>query len=163
MNEIWEQIAPYVMPVITVILSSGLGAALVRILASKWFRKTDLNKIAEKFAEKLSGSSINVDLTAVTEKQLALIKSELAEGQKEECEKLNLVLKAINKILTEISKSAKLSKQSQNELTTTLTQISTATQPIEEKEKIYIELKAKEKDKTDTTEDSKATSLVNFD
>lgn len=149
MNEIWEQISGYVMPVITAILSSGLGAALVRILAGKWFRKADLNKIAERFAEKLAGSSINVDLTAVTEKQLALIKTELTEGQKEEKEKLNLVLEAVNRIITEISKSAKLSKQSQEELTATLEEISAATQPIEEKEQISIRLKASETKQTE--------------
>ncbi len=73
-NTIWQTVEPYVMAIIGA-LAGGTGIyALVRSFVGKWIsrfeKKYDINDMAQKVADKLGGKTLNIDVTAVTEKKL---------------------------------------------------------------------------------------------
>lgn len=73
-NEIWALLEPYILP----IFEGGVISAIVALLAKsalnavsqKWANKLDISNVADKVASKLVSSSLNVDLTSITEKQI---------------------------------------------------------------------------------------------
>lgn len=142
MNEIWNEISGYVMPIVTMLLTSGLGAALVRALASGWFKKQDLNKMAERFADKLTGSSINVDLTAVAEKQLKRIEERLLSQTAKLQETENTILSVVGDIADCIRSSAKLSEEKKAKLIADLEAVRQSAAPAETRDEIRVELRA---------------------
>ena len=86
-EQFWELVAPYFQGFIGMTVAGiPVGAiiwAVVKKLVTKSVTKllagTSAENISQEVAKQLANSSINVDLTAVTEKQLAQIKVELTE------------------------------------------------------------------------------------
>lgn len=87
MDYVWELIAPYVAAI------GGAGGAgiiiytIIRALMNKVFNKNNtlLNStfntdvVSQKVAEKLAGKTLNIDVTAVTEKALKKLSKQLDE------------------------------------------------------------------------------------
>lgn len=78
---IWAAAEPYVMAIVgalgggTVIYT--LARTLMNKLLNKFSAKYDMDDMADKVAKKLAGKTLNVDVTAVTEKRLDKIENKL--------------------------------------------------------------------------------------
>lgn len=85
MDYVWELIQPYVVAVLATLSSSGVVALIVRALVNKILNKNyvmldkayNIDKISKQVAEKLAGKTLNIDVTAVTEKALRKTTREL--------------------------------------------------------------------------------------
>lgn len=82
MNEIWNIIEPYILTVIGALGGGSIIAVIARIICTRLINKAsqvyDVNKIADKVADKLGGKTIDVDITSIVEKRLKEISAELA-------------------------------------------------------------------------------------
>ena len=108
MDYVWEIIAPYVA-----VLGGATGAgaiiyAIVRLLMNRFVNKANsaLNasynaeKVSQLTAEKLAGKTMNIDVTAVTEKSLKKVARELNVR----VEKVETVANSIKFILVAMAK-----------------------------------------------------------
>lgn len=75
MNEIWNVVEPYVISALKALLEGTALVLILRLLIKQFLTKAstiyDVNLISNKVADKLGGKTINVDVTAVTEKRLS--------------------------------------------------------------------------------------------
>lgn len=82
-NAIWAVIEPYIMTVAGAIGGGTVVFALVRSLVGgfvkKFAAKYDVNDMADKVAQRLGGKTLNIDVTAVTEKRLDKIENKLSK------------------------------------------------------------------------------------
>lgn len=86
-EQFWGVIAPYAQGFVGMTIAGiPIGAILWAILkklvtktVTKLLANTSAENLSKEIASKLANSSINVDLTAVTEKQLSAIKVEVTE------------------------------------------------------------------------------------
>lgn len=73
-DTIWAAIEPYVMAIVGALGGGTAIYALVRSFVGKWITKFgakyDTEIMANKVAERLAGKTIDIDVTAVTEKKL---------------------------------------------------------------------------------------------
>lgn len=85
MNEVWEMIAPYIAA-----LGGATGAGtiiyvIIRLLLTKITSKNtqtldgmfNVDALSQKVAEKMAGKTLNIDVTAVTEKALKKLSKQL--------------------------------------------------------------------------------------
>lgn len=108
MDYVWELIQPYVLAVIAFLSGSGLVAAILRAVVNKLFTKNsatlnetyNTDKVAENVAKKLAGKTLNIDVTAVTEKAL----KKTAEKLDARVEKVEDATNALKAILVAIAK-----------------------------------------------------------
>lgn len=78
MDYVWELIAPYVAAVCGATGTGAIIYAIVRLLVGRFVKKTtealgasyNTEQVSQKVAEKLAGKTLNIDVTAVTEKSL---------------------------------------------------------------------------------------------
>lgn len=85
MDYVWELIQPYVMDVFATLCSTGVVALIVRALTNKilnrnsaMLKKTyNTEEISKSVADKLAGKTMNIDVTAVTERALKKTTREL--------------------------------------------------------------------------------------
>lgn len=86
-NQIWEVIAPYIMTVVGALGSGTVVFAVVRSLVGgfvkKFSAKYDVNDMADKVAGRLAGKTLNIDVTAITEKRLDKIDKRLSKQVEE--------------------------------------------------------------------------------
>lgn len=86
-NQIWEVISPYIMTVVGAFGGGTVVFALVRILVGgflkKFSAKYDVNDMADRVAGRLAGKTLNIDVTAVTEKRLDKIDKRLSKQVEE--------------------------------------------------------------------------------
>lgn len=108
MDYVWEIIQPYVLAVIAFLSGSGITAVILRAVVKKLFTKNsekleqayNTEKVAQKTAEKLAGKTLNIDVTAVTEKAL----KKVAEKLDVRVEKVEEATNALKAILVAIAK-----------------------------------------------------------
>lgn len=149
LNGLWELIEPQIGGIVSWIVGGGLTGVLTvlvtRFFTNKTIKKLDqasmVSQITSGVGTRLAGSSIKVDLKAVTEKQMKAIGAQIADGQEELLKKLNEVLVSNSQVLECISMSAKISTEKRDKMTQTLAHIRETTRPIEAKEDIILELR----------------------
>jgi|GEM_PF-7002461 len=69
-NSIWSIVEPYVTGVATALGSGSIIYIIVRQLVSKWFKRNDLDTLSQRFAERVVGQDICVDVTALVDKRI---------------------------------------------------------------------------------------------
>lgn len=83
MNEIWTMIEPYVMGVLGTLGGGTIIYILARVLIGKLINKAskayDVSQLADAVTDKLAGKTINIDVTAVTERKLEKINKGLSD------------------------------------------------------------------------------------
>lgn len=83
MNEIWNIVEPYILTVVGALGGGSIIAVIARIICGRLINKAsasyDVNKIADKVADKLGGKTIDVDITSIVEKRLKEISNELSK------------------------------------------------------------------------------------
>lgn len=83
MNEIWNIVEPYILTIVGALGGGSIIAVIARIICGRLINKAsasyDVNKIADKVADKLSGKTIDVDITSIVEKRLKEISDALSE------------------------------------------------------------------------------------
>ncbi len=74
MNEVWNIIEPYILAILGALGGGSVVAVIARLICSRLIDKAskayDHNSLATKVADKLAGKTLNIDVTAVTEKRL---------------------------------------------------------------------------------------------
>lgn len=92
-NTIWAAIEPYIMTVVGALGGGTVVFALVRSLVGgfvkKFAAKYDMDDMASKVASKMTGKTLNIDVTAVTEKRLDKIDKKLTKQVEELSEQTN--------------------------------------------------------------------------
>lgn len=83
MNEIWNTVEPYILTIVGALGGGTVIYTLARILLGRLINKAsavyDVNKLADKVADKLGGKTIDVDITSIVEKRLKEISEALAQ------------------------------------------------------------------------------------
>lgn len=81
-QQIWQAVEPYVMWAIGAIVGGTSIYALAKFFLKKVFKrfeeKYEINDMANKVADKLAGKTLNIDVTAVTEKRLDKLDKKLS-------------------------------------------------------------------------------------
>lgn len=82
MNEIWNTVEPYIMTIVGALGGGSIIAVIARLICGRIMNKAseayDVNKIADKVADKLGGKTIDIDITSIVEKRLKEISEALA-------------------------------------------------------------------------------------
>lgn len=108
MDYVWEIIAPYVAALGGVTGAGAIIYAIVRLLMNKFVKKANsaldasynAEKVSRLTAEKLAGKTLNIDVTAVTEKSLKKIARELNVR----VEKIETVADSLKSLLVAMAK-----------------------------------------------------------
>lgn len=83
MNEIWNIVEPYILTIVGALGGGSIIAVIARIICGRLINKAsasyDVNKIADKVADKLGGKTIDVDITSIVEKRLKEISDKLSK------------------------------------------------------------------------------------
>jgi len=85
MDYVWEFIQPYVAAILAALGSGGIITLIVRAIVNKVLHKNNAmldatyntDRVSQLVAEKLAGKTLNIDVTAVTEKALKKTTREL--------------------------------------------------------------------------------------
>ncbi len=102
MDYVWELIAPYVAAVCGATGTGAIIYAIVRLLVGRFVKKTtaaidasyNTEQVSQKVAEKLAGKTLNIDVTAVTERSLKKT-AKLLDTRVERVEEATNALKGI--------------------------------------------------------------------
>ena len=78
MDYVWEIIQPYVAAILAALGSGGIITLIVRVFTNKMLKKNftlldgtyNVDTFSQRVAERLAGKTLNIDVTAVTEKSL---------------------------------------------------------------------------------------------
>lgn len=76
-NMVWAVIEPFVSAIAGTAAGGAIVGFICRLLQGKLLRKLSADGIADKVANRLAGKTLDIDLTAVTEKKLDKISSAL--------------------------------------------------------------------------------------
>lgn len=85
MDYVWELIQPWITAILAALGSGGIITLIVRAIVNKIWRKNNAmldatynaDAVSQRVAEKLAGKTLNIDVTAVTEKALKKTTREL--------------------------------------------------------------------------------------
>lgn len=97
-NGIWNAIEPYVIGVLTALMSGGLIFVLVKQILSGWLNRNNLDTLADRFAKSVVGEKIYVDIRALSNERIIELNEQIKDII---TATLNKNLNAINNI-TEI-------------------------------------------------------------
>jgi len=167
-NQIWQTVEPWIMAIVGA-LAGGTGVfALVRAFVGKWINKFgakyDTEIMAGKVAEKLAGKTIDVDVTAITEKKLGKISNTLDKSIAEVEKATNAYKHILALIAGAVSRFKALTDEERKEFTDAIKAIEKdytppQPEPIATVKLAPIELEFKT-DETQAAEDEE--SLINF-
>ena len=109
MDYVWEIIQPYVAAILAALGSGGIITLIVRAFTNKMLKKNftlldgtyNVDAFSQRVAEKLAGKTLNIDVTAVTEKSLKKTAQELDKR----VEKVEDAVGALAPILIAIAKA----------------------------------------------------------
>lgn len=167
MDYVWELISPYVAALGG---ASGVGIiiyAILRLLFSKLLNKNNamlsstfnVDVLSQKVADKLAGKTLNIDITAVTEKALKKLAKELDEKIKKVEEATNAYKQILAEIGKAVSKLKALNKDEIEALASAIKAIEKDYIPRENDEPMTILL---EPVVLENKKEQKETSTVNF-
>lgn len=148
MEYVWELIAPWIAAIGG---ASGIGViiyAIARALMGKVLKKNNtmldatfnVDAIGQKLAEKLAGKTLNIDVTAVTEKALKKLAKQLDEKIQKVEDSTNAYRRILALIGKGISKLKALSKDEVTELNSAIKAIESEYIPPEENETMTVVL-----------------------
>lgn len=86
-NSIWAVIEPYITGLAGTATGGLIVGIICRLLQGRLMRRLDVSDIADKVAKQLAGKTLNIDVTAVTEKRLDKIDKNLSKKVEEIQEK----------------------------------------------------------------------------
>ena len=78
-NGIWNAIEPYVIGVLTALMSGGMIFILVKQILSGWLNKNNLETLADNFAKSVVGEKIYVDIKALSDKRIIELNKEIKD------------------------------------------------------------------------------------
>lgn len=169
METVWEMIAPYVAMVGGATGAGTIIYMIIRFLLTKITQKNestlikmfDLDALSQKFAERLAGKTLNIDVTAVTEKALKKLQKQLDEKVELIADNVNSYKQLLALIGNALTKLKALSKEEVDELTGAIKGIQSDYVPPQAEETMTVILEpialTESKD-----EDEKASGGVNF-
>lgn len=109
MDYVWELIQPWITAILAALGSGGIITLIVRAIVNKILRKNNAmldatyntDRVSQLVAEKLAGKTLNIDVTAVTEKSL----KKTARVLDERVEKVENAVGSLSAILIAIAKA----------------------------------------------------------
>ncbi|MCX4313972.1 hypothetical protein [Anaerocaecibacter muris] len=109
MDYVWEIIQPYVAAILAALGSGGIITLIVRAFTNKMLKKNftlldgtyNVDTFSQRVAERLAGKTLNIDVTAVTEKSL----KKTAQALDKRIEKVEDAVGAVAPILIAIAKA----------------------------------------------------------
>lgn len=109
MDYVWEIIQPYVAAILAALGSGGIITLIVRAFTNKLLKKNftlldgtyNVDTFSQRVAEKLAGKTLNIDVTAVTEKAL----KKTAQALDGRVEKVESAVGSLAAILIAIAKA----------------------------------------------------------
>lgn len=109
MDYVWELIQPWITAILAALGSGGIITLIVRTIVNKILRKNNAmldatyntDRVSQLVAEKLAGKTLNIDVTAVTEKSL----KKTARALDERVEKVENAVGSLSAILIAIAKA----------------------------------------------------------
>lgn len=120
MNEIWNIVEPYILTIVAALGGGSVIALIARMICKTLINKAseayDVNKIADKVADKLGGKTIDVDITSITEKRLEEISQKLVAQVVKVSDETNSYKKLLVLIGGALSHLKMLSAQEKEEL-----------------------------------------------
>ena len=123
-NVIWAAVEPFVSAVAGTAAGGVIVGFICKLLQKKLLRKLDANDVANRVAEKLGkGMTVDVDLTAVTEKRLDKVEQKLhkqEEKMREETASYRCILTQIGKAVAHLKSLTDDEKQALQGAITTL-------------------------------------------
>jgi len=120
MNEVWNVVEPYLLTVVAALGGGSIIAVIARIICKGLIVKAsevyDVNKIAEKVADKLGGKTIDVDITSIVEKRLKEIAEVLSKKVAESVDVTNSYKKLLTLIAGALTHLKMLTAEEREEL-----------------------------------------------
>ncbi len=174
MDYVWELIQPYVAAILAALGSGGIITLIARAITNKTLKKNNAmldatyntEAVSQRIAEKLAGKTLNIDVTAVTEKALKKTTQQL-DKRIEKTEEINNSHTAILLAMAKgIIKLKALTDEEKAELASAVAQLEKGYKPPEADEIMTVRLTpiALESDPTDEepTDTDSGNSGVNF-
>lgn len=170
MDYVWEIVQPWVTAIVAALGGSGVVYAIVRALIGKVLRKNNAmldanynaDKVSQLTAEKLAGKTLNIDVTAVTEKAL----KKTAKQLDERVEKVEDIANSLKGILAAIGKGIiklkALSKEEVAELAAAIKELENGYKPPEKDEVMTVMLEPLVVSDDKRYEDGSSNSGLNF-
>lgn len=166
MDYIWELIAPYIAMVGGATGATTIIYMVVRLLMSKFAQKQNIalnemfnaDNLSRLFADKLAGKTLNIDVTAVTEKALRKLQKQFDEKVGELAETTNSYKHLLALIGNALTKLKALSRDEVTELTAAVRTLDKNYKPVEPEEVMTVVLEP-----ITLEEESEEKSGVNFE
>lgn len=148
MDYVWEMIQPYVAAILAALGSGGIITLIVRAIVNKILRKNNAmldatyntDRVSQLVAEKLAGKTLNIDVTAVTERSLKKIDDKIGarvEKVENATNSLALILVAIAKANIKLKA---LTDDERAELANAIAELEKGYKPPEKSEAITVRL-----------------------
>ena len=135
MNEIWNIAEPYVISAIKALLEAISLILIIRLLIKQFLTRAstiyDVNLIANKVADKLGGKTINVDITAITEKRLSETTAILHRDVKNIVDEVNSYKRLLVRIGKSLTYLKALSDEDRTELEAAIRELDSSFVPPE--------------------------------
>lgn len=165
-NQIWQTVEPYVLAIVGALGGGTAVYALVRVLMGKvinrFTAKYDINDMAEKVAAKLTGKTVNIDVTALTEKKLEKIAKTL-DKRIAEVEKSTASYKHILALIAgAVSRFKAVSEEERNRFTEAIQSIEKDYAPVEEEPIATVQLAPIELEFKNEESEKQEDRLINF-
>ncbi len=135
MNEIWNTVEPYILYIISALTGGSIVGVIAYIICKCVIAKAseayNLNKFADKVADKLGGKTIDIDITSIVEKRLKEISAKLAEQVGKVADETNSykhLLALIGEALTHLKM---LTDDERSELVSAVRELDASFKPIE--------------------------------
>ena len=117
MDYVWEIIQPYVAAILAALGSGGIITLIVRAFTNKMLKKNftlldgtyNVDTFSQRVAERLAGKTLNIDVTAVTEKSL----KKTAQALDKRIEKVEDAVGAVAPILIAIANNCLAAEMSE--------------------------------------------------
>ena len=167
-NAIWQTIEPYFWGILSGLLGGTSVYCVAKVFLKKMFNsfseKHNTDTMAQKVADKLAGKSLNIDVTAVTEKRLDKIEKALSKQVKAVSETTDSYKHLLALMAGAVSKFKAVTDEERTELTAAIRAIEKGYTPPEPEEIITVSLKPIELEgKNEKAEsDREDESLINF-
>lgn len=169
-NAIWQIIEPFFWGLLS---GSAVGTAVYFIgkkvlkkILSAWLKKHDDDTMAQKVADRLAGKTLNIDVTAVTEKKLDKTEKVLSKGVKDIGEEIAKQRHLLVLMAGAVSKFKAVTEDERAAFTEAIQAIEKGYKPPEPEEVITVSLKPIEIELEGKNEDSEPPepeeSLINF-
>lgn len=117
-NSIWAVIEPYITGIAGTATGGLIVGIICRLLQGRLMRRLDVGDIADKVAKQLAGKTLNIDVTAITEKRLDKIDTKLnkkVEAVTEQVSSFKLILALIGGALVHLKSLSNEERQALNE------------------------------------------------